>query len=332
MLRVVQMGLGPIGVGIARRVRRAGMELVAAVDPKPGLAGGDLGRLLGDAGAGMRIAPSIGAAIDGTRPDLVLHATGSHLDDVRGQLDEILQRGVCLVSTCEELSYPFQQHAAHARELHAAAREAKVVLLGTGVNPGFVMDKLVVTLMASCDEVRRVRVVRVLDAAKRRGPFQHKVGGGITLEEFERRRAQGGLGHVGLAESAQMLADAMRLPAARELRETLGPVIAEAAVTSEHVRVEPGCVAGIDQTATIAVGGEDRVRMELKMFLGAPRSFDAVSIDGAPPLEMEISTGVPGDEATAAIVVHCAPLVGRLEPGLRTMLDVPLRPPGLAPA
>jgi 4-hydroxy-tetrahydrodipicolinate reductase len=304
------------------------MELVGAVDPKQGLAGSDLGQILGTDVGGIRIEPSLDAALDAARPDLVLHATGSHLDGVEEQLRTILQRGVSIVSTCEELSYPRQQHPEQARALDAAATEAGAVLLGTGVNPGFVMDKLVVTLMAACDEVRKVRVVRVLDAAKRRGPFQRKVGGGLSVEEFEARRESGGLGHVGLAESAQMVADAMGLPVQRRLHETLQPMLAEGPVESDHLRVERGQVAGIEQTASISVGDEERVRMELKMFLGAPRSFDAVRIDGSPPLEMEVSTGVPGDEATAAVVVHCAPLVRSLAAGLRTMIDVPLRPPG----
>lgn len=329
MLRVVQVGLGPIGVGIATRVAHAaGMELVGAVDPKEGLPGSDPGALLGIECGGIRIESSLDAALDATRPDLVLHATGSHLDDVQEQFVAILRHGVSIVSTCEELSYPRQQHPQQAEALDAAAKEAGVVLLGTGVNPGFVMDKLVVTLMAACDEVRKVRVVRVLDAAKRRGPFQRKVGGGLAVEEFRARQESGGLGHVGLAESAQMVADAMGLPAERRLRETLQPMIAENPVQSDHLVVERGQVAGIDQTASISVGGEELVRMELQMFLGAPRSFDSVHIDGSPPLEMEISTGVPGDEATAAVVVHCIPLVRSLASGLRTMIDVPLRPPG----
>jgi 4-hydroxy-tetrahydrodipicolinate reductase len=326
-MRVVQVGLGPIGRGIAIRVRRtAGLELVGAVDPRPDIAGRDLGEVLGAGPSGVRVAAEVAAELDRARPDLVLHATGSHLDTVAGEIEQILDRGVSIVSTCEELAYPFQRNLDHARRLDARARERGAVLLGTGVNPGFAMDKLVVTLAAACDAVRTVRVTRVLDAAKRREPFQRKVGGGLTPAEFERRRAAGALGHVGLAESAHMIADAIGLAPKREIRETLRPVIASEPVASAYLRVAAGQVAGIDQTATLLVGGEERIGMALRMFLGAPRSFDAVKIQGEPPLEMEISTGVPGDEATCAIVVHCAPLVPALAPGLRTMLDVPLRP------
>lgn len=326
-LRVLQVGLGPIGIGIARRAHGSvGLRLVGAVDPKDGLPGRDLGEVLGVGTLGVAIYDSIGAALEQLRPDAALHATGSHLEGVAGQLIELVSAGVAVVSTCEELSYPFHRHPALSRRLDALARESGVALLGTGVNPGFVMDKLVVTLLAACDEVRRVRVRRVLDAARRREPFQRKVGGGLSPAGFESRRRAGTLGHVGLVESALMLADAIGIHAPRTVRETLAPVIAERAVRSEFLRVEPGQVAGIDQTAAIEAEGEERVRMELRMFLGAPRSEDAVTIEGKPRLELAISTGVPGDEATAAIVVHCAPLLPALAPGLRTMLDVPLRP------
>ena len=123
-----------------------------------------------------------------------------------------------------------------------------------------------------------------------------------------------------------MLADAMQLRGSRELRETLRPVLADRRIASDHMRIEPGQVAGIDQTASIDIDGEERVRLELQMVLGAPTSEDTVSIDGSPSLEMAISTGVPGDEATAAVAVHCAALAPALAPGLRTMLDVPIRP------
>ncbi len=329
MLRVVQIGLGPIGVAIARRVAQSPeLELVGAVDPKAGIVGRDLGEVLGSGKEmGVTVAASLDALLRSVRPDVALHATGSHLTEVTEQLCESMRHGVSVVSTCEELCYPFYRHPELARQLDSEAREAGIVLLGTGVNPGFVMDKLVVTLMAACDEVRRVRVSRTLDAARRRAPFQHKVGGGLTRVEFERLQKAGRLGHVGLAESAHMLADAMRVAGPRRLHETLRPVITERPVASATLRVEAGQVCGIDQTATIEAGGTERVRLELQMYLGAPRSEDVVSIDGSPSLEMTISTGVPGDAATAAMVLHCAPLVLALAPGLRTMLDVPLRPP-----
>jgi 4-hydroxy-tetrahydrodipicolinate reductase len=305
-----------------------GLELVGAVDPAPALCGRDLAALLEmSLPARVAIAPALDELLARGRPDVALHATGSRLPEVAGQLEQLVAAGVAVVSTCEELAYPFQRHPELSRKLDAAARGAGVALLGTGVNPGFVMDKLVVTLMAVCDAVEHVRVVRVVDARTRRESFQRKIGAGLSRAAFEAKSGAGALGHVGLAESAHMIADAMGLPAERRLRETLQPELADAAVQSAFLRVEAGQVAGLAQSAIVEADGVERVRMEIAMVLGAPSPHDAVTIQGSPALEMRVATGVPGDEATAAVAVSCAALVRELPPGLRTMLDVPLRPP-----
>lgn len=328
MVRVVQMGLGPIGLAVAARARQEpGMELVGAVDPDPRLVGKDLGELLGQGTLGIEVAADVTTVLDAARPDVVLHATGSFLEEVAPQLRGVLDRGVSLVSTCEELAYPFYRHPALSRALDEQARRAGAVLLGSGVNPGFVMDKFVVTLMAACEKVRAVRVVRVVDAATRRGPFQKKIGAGMSVEEFERRKVGGRMGHIGLAESAHMLADAMGAGGERALERDLGPIVAERSVSTDHVTVDPGQVAGVHETVVLRAGGDERVRMELDMFVGAPDPRDALVIEGSPGLEVEICSGVAGDAGTVAVVISCAPLLRELEPGLRTMLDVPLVPP-----
>jgi len=328
MVRVLQMGLGPIGLATAARARReAGLELVGVVDADPALAGKELGELLGEGSLGMAVAPDAAAAIDATRPDLVLHATGSFLEDVAPQFFMLAERGLQVVSTCEELAYPFYRHPDLARELDAAARKTGSVLLGSGINPGFVMDKFAVTVMAACESVRSILVARVVDAATRRGPFQKKIGAGLTPAEFGQKNAGGRMGHIGLAESAHMLADAMGVDRERQLDRVLHPVLAERAIATDHVEVKPGQVAGIHEQIVIHADGSERVRMELEMVVGAPNPHDAVKIDGVPDLDVEFRSGVAGDEGTVAVMISCAPSMSGLEPGLRTMLDVPLAPP-----
>jgi len=327
-LRILQMGLGPIGLATAARVaQEPAMELVGAVDSNPALAGRDLGELLGRSGLGLEVSPEVLPLLERTKPDVVLHATGSFLEEVAGQLSPVLARGTSIVSTCEELAYPFYRHPRLAEELDRTAREARAVLLGSGVNPGFVMDKFVVTLMAACESANAVHVHRVVDAATRRGSFQEKIGAGMSREEFETRSAGGRMGHIGLAESAHMLADAMGVRGERKIARELRAVLAERRVVTDHVRVEPGQVAGVHETIVLAANGVERVRMDLDMFVGAPSPRDTVVIEGVPRLEVEIASGVAGDEGTVAVVLSCAPLIAGLEPGLRTMLDVPLAPP-----
>jgi len=328
MLRVVQAGLGSIGQAIAVRAHRdAGLQLVGAADPNPELAGRDLGELIGVGKLEIEVAAELEPLLETVRPDLVLHATGSFLEEIQTQFLPILDHGLSVVSTCEELAYPFYRHPALSQQLDRAAKKSGAVLLGSGINPGFVMDKFVVTLLAACESVRAVRVLRVLNAATRRGAFQRKIGAGLSREEFEELRRGGRMGHIGLAESAHMLADAMGLDTARRLNEALDPVISPERISTDHVVVEPGRVAGIHQTASLTIGGEQRVQMELEMYVGAERPRDVAFLDGSPGIELEVRSGIPGDAGTASVVISCSHVVGKLEPGLRTMLDVPLRPP-----
>jgi len=328
MLRIVQMGLGPIGLATAARaIREKGMQLVGVVDADPALVGSDLGRLVGREPMGLAVAADVIPVLEATSPDLVLHATGSFLEEVQAQLLPIVGRGTSIVSTCEELAYPFYRHPELSQKLDRAARDSGAVLLGSGVNPGFVMDKFVVTLMAACESVDSVRVHRVVDAATRRGPFQKKIGAGLPRGEFEEKSAGGRMGHIGLAESAHMLADAMGAGRERVLTRELGPVMAERPITTDYTSVQTGQVAGVHETIVLEADETERVRMELDMFVGAPSPRDTVVVEGSPRLEVEIASGVAGDEGTVAVVLSCASLVAGLEPGLRTMLEVPLAPP-----
>jgi 4-hydroxy-tetrahydrodipicolinate reductase len=320
------MGLGPVGTSLARLIlERPALRLVGAIDPRPDLAGRDLGTLLGGSRLGVVVGADARAVLAKAAPQVVVHATGSYLADVEPQLRTALRAGAGAVSTCEELSYPFYRHPALARSLDALARRHGVALLGTGVNPGFVMDKLAVTLLGACRAARSVRVHRVVDAAKRREPLQRKIGAGISREAFDERRRAGTIGHVGLPESAHMVADAMGLPSQRVLQVTLEPVLAKTHVVTAFLEVQPGRVAGIAQTAVVVVDGQERVRLELEMYVGAPGTVDAIAIDGRPAIEASIAGGIHGDEGTAAVIVNCAELLPSLAPGLRTMLDVPLR-------
>lgn len=328
-MRVVQMGLGPVGLELARLAStKPDLELVGAADPR--LVGRDLGEVLGQPRSGVTISADPGEIIQRERPSAVMHATGSFLEDVSEQLREVLSAGVSVVSTCEELAYPFYRHPKLARELDELASGRGVVLLGTGINPGFVMDKLAITLTGVCRAVSSVRVRRIVDASKRREPLQRKIGAGLTTLEFEERKRTGRFGHIGLPESAHMLADAIDVPAVRSVEQSLQPIIAGRRVETAFLTVEPGQVAGIDQVAVLEASGSERIRLEVQMSVDPKDPADAIVIDGTPSFRLKIPNGLHGDEGTAAVVVNCVCLVDVLKPGLRTMLDVPLRGFGLA--
>ena len=231
------------------------------------------------------------------------------------QLRSLIGAGLDVVSTCEELSYPWAHHRTEAAEIDAMAMGHGVAVLGTGVNPGFVMDTLALVLSGACQQVSAVRICRVVDTSKRRVQLQRKTGAGTTLPEFQRRVAAGTLRHVGLPESLEMVAAGLgwRLDKVQDLIE---PVIAERSVSSEYITVEMGQVAGVRQTARGLVGGREVISLELRMEMGAVDSYDSIHLEGTPVVDLRIGGGIHGDLATAAIVVNAIPRLVEARPGL----------------
>lgn len=324
-IRVVQYGVGPIGASIVRLMRqKATLEVIGAIDKDPAKAGRDLGELAGAADApwGIPVAPDAAQLL--ARPvDVVIHSTSSYLPNVMDQLLECLGAGCCIVSTCEELAYPYRKHPDLSAQLDAAAKEEGVALVGTGVNPGFVMDKLVLTLSAVSQRVDWAKAVRVVDASKRRLPLQKKIGAGMTPGEFHQQVKAGVIKHHGLPESIAMVADGLGFEL-DDISETIEPVIAEETVKTEFLEVAPGQVAGVHQIARGTMAGQEKIYMELKMYVGAKDPADSVELKGEPPLSLVIPGGTHGDVATAAVVVNAIPSILAAQSGLRTARDLPL--------
>jgi 2,4-diaminopentanoate dehydrogenase len=323
-IRAVQYGVGPIGASIVRLLRqKQAVEIVGAIDKDPAKVGRDLGELVGaeDAPWGLAISGEPASVLEHPA-DVVVHSTSSYLNDVAGQLFECLEAGSCVVSTCEELAYPYRKHRELAAKLDEAAKESGVTLIGTGVNPGFVMDKLVLTLASCSQRVDRARATRIVDASKRRQPLQKKIGAGMSAEEFREQVTAGAVKHHGLPESVAMIADGLGL-AAELITETVEPVIADEPVTTEFFQVAPGQVAGIHQIARGLAGGVETIYLELKMYVGAKEASDTIELEGEPNLRMMIPGGTPGDTTTAAIVVNLVPALLAAPAGLRTARDLP---------
>lgn len=320
-IRVLCYGLGPIGLGIARlAAQRSSLQIVAALDVDPAKKGRDLGDLLGGPPADIVVTNDITTAL-ASRPDIALHATGSALAHVAAQLEVLIAAGVNIVSTCEELAYPWTMQPQIAVHLDQLARSHGVTLLGTGVNPGYAMDALPLMLSAPCATVRAVRVTRVVDTAQRRGMLQQKAGAGLTLDEFAARVKEGSVRHVGLHESLHMLAGSLGWQL-EHVDYRIEPVMAPRDIITPDVHVQAGQVAGVHQVVQGRVYGQEVLRLDLQMYIGAPDPRDEVEIDGNPPIRMRVEGGIPGDTATAAIVVNAAPTVMQAVPGLATMMDV----------
>jgi 4-hydroxy-tetrahydrodipicolinate reductase len=324
-IRLLHVGLGPIGAAIVRQAaERPGLRIVGAVDIDPAKVGRDLGEVAG-LGRKLRVVVEADArrALRRARPHVVVLCTGSSLARVAPQIETILRAGASIVSTTEELAYPVGPNVRIARRLDALARRRKVAVLGTGVNPGFVMDALPLVLTAACERVSAVRVERVQDARLRRLPFQQKIGAGLSRDEFERRVREGGVRHVGLAESIAMIAAGLGWKLER-VTDEIRPRLADERVASDYLTVEPGQVCGIVQEGIGYREGRPAIVLRLEAYLGAPESYDAVTIDAVPPIAMRIQGGLHGDVATASIVVNSIPKVAAAPPGLHTMRSLPL--------
>jgi hypothetical protein len=324
-IEVLHVGLGPIGAAVARQVAdRKGFRIVGAADIDPAKVGRDLGAVIGaDRTLRIKVSGDVRKAIKSSKPDVVVLCTSSSLKGVLPQMEEILRLRVPIVSTTEELAYPTKGNMRYARAIHELARKARVAVLGTGVNPGFVMDALPITLTGVCEQVDSIRIDRIQDARVRRLPFQQKIGAGLTRDQFERKVDDGSVRHVGLAESISMIADAIGWKLDR-ITDDIKPRIATETVASEFLAVDPGFVCGIVQDGIGYRNGVPVITLHMEAYLGAPESFDAVEIKGSPALRMKIAGGVHGDIATASIVVNSLRKILDVPPGLHTMRDMPI--------
>lgn len=323
-IKVLQYGLGPIGLGIVEvLLSRPWVQLVGAIDIDKNKVGKDVGDLLEHPRkVGVTVSDKASDVLRQTSPDIVTHATSSYMQTIHSQIDEIVDHGASVVSSAEELSYPFVKHPELSKKIDQQAKEKKVVVLGTGVNPGFLLDTLAVALSGVCQQVNSIRAERVVDASRRRLPLQKKTGAGLSPEEFEKRVAEGKIKHVGLPESVGLISLAMGWKVG-EIQERITPVIAESDVSSDYIKVPKGAVAGVRQVAKGILAGQELVVLDLRIYLGAQNPHDSILIDGVPPVDMTIRGGVHGDRATPAIIVNSLPRIASLEPGLRTMIDLP---------
>jgi 4-hydroxy-tetrahydrodipicolinate reductase len=317
-ISVAQYGIGPIGAEIARLLlAKPWVKLVAAVDIDPKKIGKDVGEVIG---LGREVGVKVTPELDG-KPQVVCHSTSSRLREVASQLSALLEGGCHVVSTCEELSFPIDK--AVREDLQQAARRHNVTLLGTGVNPGFVMDKLPLTLTSVCQDIKSVDIIRIQNASTRREPLQRKVGAGMTVAEFRAAVDAGKIKHMGLRESLLMVGNGLGVEFEHVSDEKIDPIVAEREVVTQYLKVAPGQVAGVHQT--IDGRGRINVRLELRMYVGAEDvAADRVIVKGVPDLEMVIKGGVHGDRATAAMVVNAIPRVVSARPGVLTMDDIPI--------
>ncbi|MFX1367291.1 MAG: dihydrodipicolinate reductase [Promethearchaeota archaeon] len=323
--RVIQIGLGTIGRPIAEAIlNRENLSLVAAMDINPEFIGKKITEIVG---TNKKSSVNVRGGLDevlGTAADVALIATSSSLKAVKLTILKALDAGLNVVSICEELSYPFKRHPDLSKELDLAAKEVGRSILGTGINPGYLMDILPILLTAPCQAFETVRVTRCIDSSKRRMSFQKKIGTGMTKKEFSVAISEGAItGHVGLTESIHMIGDALRLDL--DLVEEIPPepVIADAEVTTPFTTITPGNVLGLRSRGVGKRKDETIVTLDFNAYAEANPEYDEVIVNGFPKIQQRIEGGVMGDHGTVAMAINTIPLVVQARAGLLTMKDLP---------
>ncbi len=319
-IRVMQFGIGVIGRSVTKYLlEKKNLEIVGAIDLNH--KGEDLGELAGIGHKlGVTISNDLYGVLKKSKPQVAIHTTCSSFKKVLPELEALIKGKVNVVSSCEELSYPFYKHPKLAARLDELAKDYRVTVLGTGVNPGFLMDAWPLFMSSVCTEVKEIRVNRVQDASLRRLPFQEKIGAGKSPEEFAKLAKEGILRHVGLTESIAMIAAGLgwRLD---KITETIEPIFFPHEVKSEYITVLPGQAAGVRQVGCGWKKGTVVITLNFEAAIGLQESFDSVAIIGNPQLEVVVKGGTHGDTATVAMLVNAIPKVISAPPGLKTMKD-----------
>ena len=322
-IKVAQIGIGPLGQKVVKYIyKRKWIRIVAAADKAIDKIGEDLGEIC-DIGKKIGIKVEEDISIKKEKPDVAIITTVSKMEDIIPQIEKFVNYGINVISSCEELVFPWKTFPELSKRIDKSAKKNNVTILGTGVNPGFLMDFLPVAVTGVCENVEEIKIYRYQDASIRRIPFQKKIGAGLTVDEFERRKKRGILRHVGLTESVHMIAYALGW----ELDKTediISPVIAEKDFVTASYNIEKGIVLGVRQVGKGYIKNRQVLTLDFKASIGEKNPGDTIKITGEPNINMNIKGGINGDIATCAILVNAIKSIKAAAPGLKTMLDVPV--------
>ena len=311
VLRIGIYGFGSIGRLVFQEAVRRGYEVVGVIDIREDIVGRDAGVVAGIGEYGVEVSSEPYSLVDS---DVVVHATTSFLDEAYDQLVRVIEMGIDLVSTCETLAYPYYRYPVLARKLHYEAIRNNVSVIGSGINPGFLLDTLAVVLATTVTRVYKIEAIRSLDASKRRESFRKKIG--IGLEPRVAREKLGSrelTGHVGYAESVYLVADALGV----EL---------ERVDENQEVVVENGVVKGIRGYGVGYSNGRELIRIEFHAYTGA-EEYEEIRIHGKDYTVTWRSNGTLGDQGTVAVVLAIAEKIKDYPPGLLTITDLlPFKP------
>jgi len=329
MIRVVTWGLGAMGSGIAKNLLdKEGIEIVGAIDRNDEIVGKDLGSFLGKNETGIKISNEEDKVLDETYPDLVVIATHSFLPVVFPQIIKSIKKNINVISIAEELAYPFYNHPEESEIIDQMANKHGVTVLGTGVNPGFVFDQLVLNVTGSCLKVNKIEAQRINDLSPFGKTVMETQGVGTTVEEFNKGIEEGTIvGHIGFQQSIRMIADYLGWELDKIVEER-DPIVSETKRETNVVKVEPGMVAGCRHTGKGYIGDEAVIELihpqQILPEIEDVDTGDYIKIEGDPNINLSIKPEIPGGKGTMALACNMIPVINEWRPGLYSMADLPI--------
>lgn len=292
MIRIAVHGDGQLANGVAARL--ADRDDVAVIGP----AARDQGLLRSGA-------------------ELVIVATTTLLEGVAADVELAVASGSSVIVSSEEAAFPWNVDGTVAHRIDALARERGVTVLGGGLNPGFLFDALVLTLLGAHAMPHDIRITRVVDVSRFGPAVRGRLGLGVTAEQFAAGRASGAiLGHAGFSQSMRVVGDAIRLP--------VDQIVAE----FEPYYGADGRTEGFRQRYTGSTGGRAWFTAEfvghVDLRAAGLEARDTIDIDdGITPRTMTLDPGVPSQEGSVAMVVNSIDRVLAAPSGWLTVADLP---------
>ena len=331
-IKIVLWGFGAMGRGMAEMLlEKKGVEITGVCDLYPKFVGTSIFDHLEvkeNNHKDVVITDDIDSLLDKDNCDLVLLATDSFTKKAYPKMEMILKKGINVISTAEEMAYPHAQEPELAEKLDKIAKENGVTVLGTGINPGFIMDLLVVALTGVMKSVDHIEAKRVNSLSPFGPAVMEEQGVGITLDTFNKGVKEGTLaGHVGFAESVGMIANALGVKL-DGFQQQMKPIVTTVDRKSKYGEALKGNVAGVNMTGQGLINGETFIDMihpqQIEPEMEGTHTGDYITIKGVPEVNMAITPEIDGGIGTIAMCVNMIPHVLNARPGLKTMIDLPV--------
>ncbi|MGE5498791.1 MAG: 2,4-diaminopentanoate dehydrogenase [Syntrophothermus sp.] len=331
-VKVVIWGFGAMGSGMAEMLlKKKGVEITGVCDLNPERVNKSIFDLLNIPRVNRKdviVKADINDVLNEKYCDICLCATDSFTKKAFPKLKFALERKVNVISTAEEMAYPKAQAPELACELDRIAKENGVTILGTGINPGFIMDLLVVCLTGCMTEVEQIEAKRINSLSPFGPAVMQEQGVGITTGEFNEGVQSGSLaGHVGFAESINMIADAIGWKVDK-FETQMSPIVTDVDRKSAFGFAKSGNVAGVNMTGQGYVDGKALINMihpqQIEPEMVGVHTGDYITIKGTPEVNLSIKPEVQGGLGTIAMCVNMIPHVINSSPGLKTMIDLPV--------